>query len=174
MPQLNLGIRIGLPLVCVLGMLVMARVEMMHIPYKGSAPAVMDGVAGHVALLFGPMPVVLSYVKAGKLRPLAVSTVKRSVALPEIPTAAAAGVPGYESTNSVGVLAPARTPREIVAKLNAEIVRILGLPDVRERLFAMGAEPVASTAEQFREFIRSEIAKWAKVVKDAGIVVQPW
>ncbi len=152
----------------------MALVEMMHIPYKGSAPAVMDGVAGHVALLFGPMPVVLPHVKAGKLRPLAVSTAKRSVALPEIPTVAEAGVPGYESTNSVGVLAPAGTPREIVARLNAEIVRILGLPDVRERLFAMGAEPVASTPEQFREFIRSEIAKWAKVVKDAGIVVQPW
>lgn len=152
----------------------MARLDMAHIPYQGSAPAVVAGVAGHVALLFGPMPVVLPHLKAERLRPLAVSTAKRSVALPDIPTVAEAGMPGYESTNSVGVLAPAATSRNIVTRLNAEIVRILDLPDVRKRLLAMGAEPVGSTPEQFREFIRSEIAKWAQVVRDANIAVQPW
>lgn len=151
-----------------------AKIDMTHIPYKGSAPAVMDGVAGHVALLFGPMPVVLPHVKAGRLRPLAVSTAKRSVGQPEIPTVAEAGVPGYESTNSVGVLAPAGTPREIINKLNSEITRILNLPDIKDRLYSMGSEPVGSTPEQFGEFIRAEIAKWAKVVKDARISAQPY
>lgn len=152
----------------------MAKLDMTHIPYKGSAPAVIDAVAGHVALLFGPMPVVLPHVKAGRLRPLAVSTARRSVALPAIPTVAEAGVPGYESTNSVGVLAPAATPRDIISKLNGEIVRILHQPEIRDRLYTMGAEPVASSPEQFGEFIRAEIVKWGNVVRNARIPVQAW
>ena len=152
----------------------MAKLDMTHIPYKGSAPAVLDVVAGHVALLFGPMPVVLPHAKAGRLRPLAVSTARRSVALPAIPTVSEAGVPGYESTNSVGVLAPAATPRDVISRLNGEIVRILNQPEIKERLYSMGAEPVASTPEQFGEFIRTEIVKWAKVVRDAQIPVQAW
>lgn len=152
----------------------MAKIDIAHIPYKGSAPAVIDCVAGHVALLFGPMPGVVPHVRSGRLRPLAVSTVRRSIALPEIPTVAEAGVQGYESTNSVGVLAPAGSPREIVNKLNQEIVRVLNLPDVRDRLHSLGSELVGSTPEQFGEFIRSEIVKWARVVQEARIPVQPW
>lgn len=152
----------------------MAHVEATHIPYKGAAPAVVDLVGGHVDFMFAPLPVMLPHVKSGKARPLAVSTAKRSAALPDIPTVAEAGLPGYESTNSVGVLAPAGTPKEIVARLNAEIVRVLELPDIRARLVAMGAEPVASSPEAFAEFLRADIARWAKVVKDANIPLQTY
>lgn len=152
----------------------MAAVDMTHIPYKGSAPAVGDMIGGHIDLMFVPMPIVLPHVKSGKLRALAVSTAKRAVAMPGIPTVAEAGLPGYEATNAHGVLAPAGTPREIVIKLNTEIVRILNLTDVRERLFSIGAEPVGNTPEQFGGYLRSEIAKWAKVIKDIGMTPQPW
>ncbi|MDB5925400.1 MAG: hypothetical protein JWN13_4336 [Betaproteobacteria bacterium] len=152
----------------------MARIDITHIPYKGAAPAVMDGVAGHVAMLFGPMPVVGPHAKAGRLRIIAVSTKERSRAIPDIPTVAEAGVVGYEATNSVGIVAPAATPREIVMKLNAEIVRILRLPDIQEKLVAMGAEPVGNTPEEFTAFIRNDIQKWANVVRAANIPSQPW
>jgi tripartite-type tricarboxylate transporter receptor subunit TctC len=152
----------------------MTGISVTHIPYKGSAPAVIDVIGGQVDFVIAPMPVVLQHVKGGKLRALAVSTARRAVALPEVPTIAESGFPGYEATNSVGVLAPAGTPREIVAKLNAEIVRVLNLPEVRERLLGLGAEPVGNTPEQFGEYIRVEIAKWGKVVKQTGMAVQPW
>ncbi|MGZ5092786.1 MAG: tripartite tricarboxylate transporter substrate binding protein [Burkholderiales bacterium] len=152
----------------------MAHIDIAHIPYKGAAPAVMDGVAGHVAMLFGPLPVVGPHSKAGRLRIIAVSTKERSRAIPEIPTVAEAGVPGYEATNSVGIVAPAATPRDIVMKLHAEIVRILRLPDIQEKLIAMGAEPVGSTPEEFTAFIRNDIQKWANVVRAANIPSQPW
>lgn len=152
----------------------MARVDFLHIPYKGSAPAVLDLVGGHVDLMFAPLPVMLPHIKSGRVRPLAVATAKRSGAIPEIPTVAEAGLPGFEATNSVGVLAPAATPRDIIAKLNAEIVRILGLPEIRERLLGLGAEPVANSPEQFAAFLKEDIARWAKVVKDAKIPVQTW
>ena len=152
----------------------MAGVDITHIPYKGAAPAVMDCVAGHVTMMFGPMPVVSPHAKSGRLRLIAVSTRKRSSAIPEVPTVAEAGVAGFESTNAVGVLAPAATPREIVGRLNAEIVRILNLPDVKERLSALGAEPVGSTPAQFTSFIQSDMAKWAKVVREAKIPSQTW
>lgn len=152
----------------------MARVDFLHIPYKGSAPAVLDLVGGHVDLMFAPLPVMLPHIKSGRVRPLAVATAKRSGAIPEIPTVAEAGLPGFEATNSVGVLAPAATPRDIIAKLNAEIVRILRLPEIRERLLGLGAEPVANSPEQFAAFLKEDIARWAKVVKDAKIPVQLW
>ncbi len=152
----------------------MAGVVMTHIPYKGSAPAVSDMIGGHLDLMFVPMPIVLPHVKSGKLRALAVSTAKRAVAMPGIPTVAEAGLPGYEATNAHGVLAPAGTPREIVLKLNAAVVRILNLPDVKERLVGIGAEPVVTTPEQFGEYLRSEIAKWAKVIKDIDMTPQAW
>lgn len=152
----------------------MARVDFLHIPYKGSAPAVLDLVGGHVDLMFAPLPVMLPHIKSGRVRPLAVAIAKRSGAIPEIPTVAEAGLPGFEATNSVGVLAPAATPRDIIAKLNAEIVRILGLPEIRERLLGLGAEPVANSPEQFAAFLKEDIARWAKVVKDAKIPVQTW
>jgi tripartite-type tricarboxylate transporter receptor subunit TctC len=103
-----------------------------------------------------------------------VASAKRAISMPELPTVAEGALPGYEATNSVGVLAPAGTPRDIVMKLNQEIVRILGLPDVRQRLLALGAEPIGSTPEQFGEFIRTEIAKWARVVKASGMALQTW
>ncbi|MBI2293666.1 MAG: tripartite tricarboxylate transporter substrate binding protein [Betaproteobacteria bacterium] len=152
----------------------MARVDLLHIPYKGSAPAVLDLVGGHVDLMFAPLPVMLPHIKSGRVRPLAVATAKRSGAIPEIPTVAEAGLPGFEATNSVGVLAPAVTPRDIIAKLNAEIVRILGLPEIRDRLLGLGAEPVANSPEQFAAFLKEDIARWAKVVKDAKIPLQTW
>ena len=152
----------------------MARVDFLHIPYKGSAPAVLDLVGGHVDLMFAPLPVMLSHIKSERVRPLAVATAKRSGSIPEIPTVAEAGLPGFEATNSVGVLAPAATPRDIIAKLNAEIVRILGLPEIRERLLGLGAEPVANSPEQFAAFLKEDIARWAKVVKDAKIPLQTW
>jgi tripartite-type tricarboxylate transporter receptor subunit TctC len=152
----------------------MTGVDITHIPYKGSAPAVMDCVAGHVTMMFGPMPVVSPHAKSGRLRVIAVSTQSRSSAMPDVPTVAQAGVAGYESTNAVGVLAPAGTPREIVGRLNTEIVRILNLPDVKERLSALGAEPVGSTPAQFASFIQADMAKWAKVVREAKIPAQTW
>lgn len=153
---------------------IMAGIEATHIPYKGAAPAVLDLVGGHVDFMFAPLPVMAAHVRSGRARPLAVSTARRTPALPDIPTVAEAGLPGYESTNSVGVLAPAATAREIVIRLNREIVRILGLPDIRERLVGLGAEPVASTPEAFAEFLRVDMARWANVVKDARIPLQTY
>ena len=152
----------------------MTGITMTHIPYKGSAPAVLDAVAGHVDLAFAPMPVAAPHIRSGKLRALGVASAKRAIAIPELPTIAEAGVPGYEATNSVGVLAPAGTPRDVVSFLNQEIVRILSLNDVRERLVSLGAEPVGSTPEQFGEFMRTEIAKWSRVVRDARVPLQAW
>ena len=116
----------------------------------------------------------MTLIKAGKLRALAVATAQRSSALPEVPTADEAGVAGYVSPNAGGVLAPAKTPRAIVSRLNTEIVRILETKEIRERFTALGAEPVGGTPEQFRAFIASEIEKWARVVKASGMETQTW
>jgi len=147
----------------------MAGIDMVHIPYKGTSPGVVDLLAGQVTVMTPNVLTALPHIKAGKLRALAVTSAKRSEALPDIPTIAEAGLPGYDSTQWYGVLAPAGTPHEIVARLHAEIVRALRLPDVRERLAADGAEAVGSTPEEFAAFIRSEIEKWAAVAKSAGI-----
>jgi tripartite-type tricarboxylate transporter receptor subunit TctC len=147
----------------------LAGVKIVHIPYKGSAPAVTDLLGGQVQLMFDNVPNVLPHVKAGKLAALAQTGAKRSPLIADIPTVAEAGVPGYEVTVWFGLVAPAGTPREIVQKLNAETLRILAMPDVRERFLAQGVEPVGSTPEQFGEHIRTQMAKWAKVVADAGV-----
>ena len=152
----------------------MARVDFVHIPYKGAAPAVLDLVGGHVDLMFAPLPVMLPHIKSGRVRPIAVSTAQRTGALPAIPTVAESGLAGFEATNAVGVLAPAATPRDVVVKLNAEIVRILRLPDVRERLLGLGAEPVGNSPEQFAAWLKEDIARWAKIVKDANIPPQSY
>jgi tripartite-type tricarboxylate transporter receptor subunit TctC len=144
-------------------------VQIVHIPYKGSAPAVTDLLGGQVQVMFDNVPNVLGHVKAGKLRALGTSGAKRTALAPEVPTVAEAGVPGYEVTVWFGLVAPAGTPREIVQKLNAEVLKILAMPDVRERFQAQGVEPVGSTPEQFGEHIRAQMAKWAKVVQDAGV-----
>jgi len=147
----------------------MAGIDMLHVPYKGTTPGVVDLLAGQVQLMTPNVLTALPHIKAGKLRPLAVTSAKRSDALPDVPTLAEAGVPGYESVQWYGVLAPAGTPRDIVARLHTEIAKSLRSGDVRERLAADGAEPVGSTPEEFAAFIRAEIDKWAKVAKAAGI-----
>jgi tripartite-type tricarboxylate transporter receptor subunit TctC len=147
----------------------LAGIDMLHIPYKGSTPGVVDLLAGQVSVMTPNVLTALPHIKAGRLRALAVTSGKRSDALPDVPTLAEAGVPGYDSTQWYGVLAPAGTPRPIVTRLHGEIVRALRAPDVRERLAADGAEPVGSSPEEFAAFIRAEIAKWAKVAKAAGI-----
>ncbi|MGJ9416230.1 Bug family tripartite tricarboxylate transporter substrate binding protein [Massilia sp. CMS3.1] len=146
----------------------MAGVDMQHIPYKGSAPALTDLLSGQTALMFDNMPSVISHVRAGKLRPLAVTTPQRSPALPDVPTIAEAGVPGYSATSWFGLLAPAGTPAPVVAKLNAAILKALADPDVKKKFAEQGAEPHGEKPEQFAEFIRSETAKWGQTVKKSG------
>ena len=147
----------------------LAGVNIVHIPYKGSGPAVSDLLGGQVHLMFDNTPNVLPHVKAGKLRALGSSGTKRSALTPDVPTVAEAGVAGYEVTVWFGLVAPAGTPREVIQKLNAEVTRILAMPDVRERFLAQGVEPQGSTPEQFGEHIRAQMAKWKKVVEDAGV-----
>jgi tripartite-type tricarboxylate transporter receptor subunit TctC len=147
----------------------LAGIDLVHVPYKGAAPALVDAISGQVPLTMISIITGLPQIKSGRVRALAVSGTRRSPALPDVPTMMEAGVRGYESSTWYGVLAPKATPRPIVMKLNTEIVAILKLPEVRDRLLAEGAEPVGNTPEQFGEFIKSEIAKWGKVIKAAGI-----
>jgi tripartite-type tricarboxylate transporter receptor subunit TctC len=146
----------------------MTGIDMVHIPYKGTTPGVVDLLAGQVSVMAPNLLTALPHVKAGKLRALAVTSARRTVALPEVPTIAET-LPGYESAQWYGVLAPAGTPREIVARLHAEIVRALKHTEVQGRLAADGADPVGSTPEEFAAFIKSEIDKWARVARAAGI-----
>jgi len=148
---------------------VMAQINLTHVPYKGMAPALTDVIGGQIQLSLPTIPGALPHVQSGRLRALAVSGAKRSPAAPDLPTLAEAGVPGYEATNWYGVAAPAATPRAVVAKLNAEIARVLALPDVRERLLNLGMEVETGSPDAFAEYIKREIAKWARVVKSAGI-----
>jgi tripartite-type tricarboxylate transporter receptor subunit TctC len=147
----------------------MAKVEMNHVPYKGTGQGIVDVMGGHVQALFGAIPSTMPGVKAGKLKVLAISSARRSAVLPEVPTVAEAGVPGYELTSWYGVLAPAATPAGIVAQLNAEIVKALTHSEVKARLTAEGAEPVGNSPAQFQAYIRTEIEKYAKIVKALGI-----
>ena len=149
--------------------LVMTKTKMLHVPYKGSGPAATDLIAGQVQLMARNMLTAYPHIKSGRMRPYGVTSVKRAAGAPEIPTIAEAGVPGYEAVQWYGVLAPANTPRAIVPRLHTDIAKVLQQPNVRELLGKDGAEPVGSTPEQFAAFIKSETAKWAKVVKDAGI-----
>jgi tripartite-type tricarboxylate transporter receptor subunit TctC len=151
---------------------IMAGVKMVHIPYKGGAPAMADLLAGQVQLMFDNLANALPNVKAGRLRALAVTTLVRSPALPDLPTIAESGLPGFDLTTWFGVMAPAGTSPEIVTKLNAEIVRALNAKDMRERLEKMGAGvPANNTPEHFAAFIRDEAAKYAKVVRESGAKV---
>ena len=147
----------------------MTKTYMLHIPYKGSAPVVTDLIAGQVDVMFDNMPNVIGHVRAGKMKALAVTTAQRSPQAPEIPTVAEAGVPGYEQTAWFGVLAPAGTPRDIIGRLNGEIIKVLNSPDVKERFGKQGVEVRTSTPEQFSTFLRSEVDRWGKVIREAGI-----
>ena len=149
----------------------MTGVDMLHIPYKGSAPAVTDLLGGQVNMMFDNIPSSLPHIKAGKLRALAVTGSKRSQLLPDLPTIAEAGVPGYDSYVWFGVVAPAGTPPEIVAKLNAALVKTAATPAFHDRLTAQGYDVFSSTPEQMAASIRGEITKWGKIVKASGAKV---
>ena len=150
----------------------MARVEMLHVPYKGAAPAVSDLIAGQVQVMLDPVVSSGPHVKSGKLRALAVTTAKRSPLVPDLPTLAEAGVPGYEFSAWFVMLAPAKTPSDIVEKVNKEVARTLTAPDVKERYAALGAEAGSGSPAEVGAFLKSETQRWAKVVKDANIRVE--
>jgi len=144
-------------------------VKTTHVPYKGGGPSMIALVGGEVSLAFATMPSAIGYVRSGRLRGIAVTTDRRSPSTPELPTIAETGVAGYEAGSWYGLSAPAGTPKEIVARLHAETIKVTGQADVKERLFAAGFEIVTSTPEQFAAFTRNEIQKWAKIVKSAGL-----
>ncbi|MGZ8154164.1 MAG: Bug family tripartite tricarboxylate transporter substrate binding protein [Burkholderiales bacterium] len=144
-------------------------VKLLHVPYKGSVPAIADLVAGHVMLIFDSVQSTMPQIKANRLRALALAASKRSPAAPDIPTMTEAGVPGFELASWYGLLAPAGTPREIVSRLHAEVVKGLATPEVRERFLSFGTEPVGNTPDAFSAQIKSDVAKWAKVARTANI-----
>lgn len=146
----------------------MAGVDMQHIPYKGSPAALQDVVSGQVTMTFDNITTAWPLAKAGKLRALAVTTAKRSPIAPDVPTLAEAGLAGYEIGSWQGVFAPAGTPVDVVKRLNAEIVKIINMPDVREKLVGLGAEPVGNTPDEFAALVKGEVVKWAAVVKQSG------
>ena len=146
----------------------LAKVDMQHVPYKGSAPAVTDLMGNQIGIMFDNMPSAIQHVRSGSLVPLAVTTAKRSPELPNVPTIAEAGVPGYEATSWFGMFAPAGTPAPVLAKLNAAIVKVLAQPDVKKKINEQGAEDYSETPEQFAAFIQAESVKWGKVVKESG------
>ena len=146
-----------------------AGIKMTNVPYKGGGPALIDAIAGHVQVYFPTILSGTSPVKAGRLRALAVTNSRRSVTFPEVPTMIEAGVPGYDVAQWFGLLAPAKTPKPVVAKLNVAVVRVLNHPEVRERLTADGGDVVGDTPEQFGPFLRAEVARWGGVVKQIGL-----
>jgi tripartite-type tricarboxylate transporter receptor subunit TctC len=150
----------------------MTGIDMTHIPYKGRASAIPDLLGGRVTMMFDNMPSSLPLVREGKLRALGVTSQKRSPAAPEIPTIAEAGLPGFEAVSWFAVFAPSGTPKPVVDKLQTEISRILKMPDVAKRLNDIGLDPVGSTAEELAAYQRTEIIKWAKVVKDSGATAE--
>ena len=147
----------------------MAKIDMIHVPYKGGSPAALALISGEVAVGFNTAPVAIPYIKSGRYKALAVTGAKRNAALPDVPTVAESGVPGYSMNTWYGAVMPAGTPPAIVAKLNGEINKILKMPDVRERLAALGADTVGGSPEQFRTYIKSEVAKFTKVVREGHL-----
>jgi tripartite-type tricarboxylate transporter receptor subunit TctC len=146
----------------------MTGVDMVHIPYKGAQPALTDVISGQAQLMFATSASVIPYIKAGRLRALAVTTARRSATVPELPTLSEAGVPGFEAITWHGVVVPAATPAPLIERLNRDIVNVLRMPDLRERLESLGAELAAGTPRDFADYIAREIPKWTKVVKDSG------
>jgi tripartite-type tricarboxylate transporter receptor subunit TctC len=146
----------------------MTGVQMQHIPYKGAQPALTDVIAGQAQLMFATSASVIPYIKAGRLRALAVTSARRSASVPELPTVAEAGVPGFEAITWHGVVVPSATPATIVERINRDIVAVLHLADLRERLESLGAEISTGTPRDFADYIAREIPKWAKVVRDSG------
>lgn len=147
----------------------LTKLNIVHVPYKGTGPALTDLIGGQVQFMFANLTAGLPHIKSGKLRALAVTGAARSSAAPDIPTVIESGVPGYTVTSWYGVLAPAATSQEIINRLNGEIARVMRSPDMKDRLAGEGAEPTSSTPAEFAAFIKTEIAKWGKVVREAGI-----
>ena len=150
----------------------MSGTDLLHTPYKGIGQASADLIGGHVQVMIAPPQAVMPHVKAGTLRALGVTGARRTPAMPDIPTIDEAGLPGYESLGWFGLVAPAGVPRDVITKLNGEINRILQLPDVKERLLELGAEPAKLAPDEFLDFIRRDNAKWAKLIKERGIVIE--
>jgi tripartite-type tricarboxylate transporter receptor subunit TctC len=146
----------------------MAGIDMTHVPYKGAAPAMQDLIGGQTHLMFDNLASALGQIQAGRVRALAVTTAKRSALAPQLPTIAESGLPGFDISTWFGVFAPAATPREVIEKLHAEFTRALAAPDVREKMLALGAEPVGSRPEEFAAYIRAEAGKYARLVKASG------
>ncbi|MDP3135595.1 MAG: tripartite tricarboxylate transporter substrate binding protein [Burkholderiaceae bacterium] len=146
----------------------MTGTDLLHIPYKGSAPAMTDLLGGQTSVMFDNMPSAIQHVRSGKLRPIAVTTAKRSPELPDVPTIAEAGVPGYEATSWFGMFAPAGTPKPVLDKLHAALIKVLNQADVKKKIAEQGGDVVAETPEQFAAFIKAESVKWGKVVKESG------
>ena len=149
----------------------MAKVDMQHVPYKGGGPMMNDLMGGQIDVAFETAASATPAIKAGKIRPLAITTAKRSPVLPDLPTVAESGLPGYEVLTWYGLLAPAGTPKEIVVRLNAEVSRILQMPDIKRRIADISSETGGISSEQFADLIKKETVKWAKVVKDSGATV---
>jgi tripartite-type tricarboxylate transporter receptor subunit TctC len=147
----------------------LAKVNMTHVPYKGNGPAVLAQVSGEVQLGFNNILAVLPHVQSGRLKAIAVTSAKRAATVPDVPTLAEAGVPGYEATSWNGIFAPAKTPRPIIDRIHAEVVKILNAPDVREKLIAAGSDPVGSTPEEFLAYVKVELARWGKVIRENNI-----
>jgi tripartite-type tricarboxylate transporter receptor subunit TctC len=148
---------------------ILAGADIVHVPYKGAGPAMVDVLSGQVQLYFATMPAAMPHVKSGKLVPIAVTSLKRSQALPDAPTIAESGVPGYEASTWYGLLAPAHSPDAAIARLHESVVKMLGDAALRAKLADQGFEPVGDSPKEFAVYIRSEIAKWGKVIRDAGI-----
>ncbi|MGE8375000.1 MAG: Bug family tripartite tricarboxylate transporter substrate binding protein [Diaphorobacter nitroreducens] len=146
----------------------MTGTDLLHIPYKGSAPAMTDLLGGQTSVMFDNMPSAIQHVRSGKLRPIAVTTAKRSPELPDVPTIAEAGVPGYEATSWFGMFAPAGTPKPVLDKLHAALIKVLNQADVKKKIAEQGGDVVAETPAQFAAFIQAESVKWGKVVKESG------
>jgi len=150
----------------------MAGINIVHVPYKGGAASITDLIAGQVQLVFSSAPSVVPHVRTGRLKALAVGSAKRTSALPNVPTVAESGVPGYEYTTWYGIFAPARTPTPIIARLNAEIVRMLAEPQMSQRFQSQGGDPASSTPAALTAYMREETARWTRVIKTAGIKIE--
>jgi len=147
----------------------LANVNIVHVPYKGGGPALTDLIGGQIHMAFSSIPAVIPHIKAGRLNALGVGSARRSPALPDVPTISEAGVPGYEYTTWYGVFAPVRTPAPIVTRLNAEVVKALAQPDLKDRFLGLGADPAPSTSSELRRYMAEESARWAKTIKIANI-----
>jgi tripartite-type tricarboxylate transporter receptor subunit TctC len=146
----------------------MAGVKLVHVPYKGGGPAMSDLVGGQVNLIFATTASAIPHLKSGRIKGIAVTTAKRSALLPDLPTISESGLAGFDANNWYGLVVPAKTPRAIIDQLNAEVTKVLNMPDVKTTLFNQGLDPAPGTPEQFGAYIRSERAKWAQVIKASG------